>query len=70
MENISVQYEGSGGSSYGEYRGRRGNRLIIFTKTLILKNAMIDFKSKSGTNSPNIAFVGGAGGGESLFILL
>ena len=65
---ISGQDGGSGGTSYGAYGGYGGKGLIIITKTLIIENAIFDLKGKSGTNSPNTSYAGGAGGGGSLFI--
>ena len=66
--DISGQDGGSAGTSYGAYGGHGGKGLIIVTKTLILENAIFDLRGKSGTNSPNTAYAGGAGGGGSLFI--
>lgn len=65
---ISGQDGGSGGTAYGAYGGHGGKGLIIITKTLILDNAIFDLRGKSGTNSPNTSYAGGAGGGGSLFI--
>jgi hypothetical protein len=65
---ISGQDGGSGGTSYGAYGGYGGKGLIIITKTLIIENAIFDLRGKSGTNSPNTSYAGGAGGGGSLFI--
>lgn len=65
---ISGQDGGSGGTGYGAYGGHGGKGLIIITKTLILDNAIFDLRGKSGTNSPNTSYAGGAGGGGSLFI--